>query len=208
MEQNDLSLSRPSTLHYSSEIHPYVGEFFFLRLDIVPKEKARAPAAAGAGGGGGGGGGGRCCRCWWAAGLLSGGGGGGGGRACGRGVYTVGAGPAPPPPRPPRRARLRWAHPEGGVNKKNPPWGQPPPLPSGADREHRIRLLRSRQQSHHRKDLFAGPARRHRRGGGRPARKVPRGLHAELPAGDFRTAKSANGSALRRVRSRTTSTSR
>ena len=27
MEQNDLSLSRPSTLHYSSEIHPYVGEF-------------------------------------------------------------------------------------------------------------------------------------------------------------------------------------
>ena len=27
MEQNDLSLSRPSTLHYSSEIHPYVSEF-------------------------------------------------------------------------------------------------------------------------------------------------------------------------------------
>ena len=30
MEQNDLSLSRPSTLHYSSEIHPYVSEFFYL----------------------------------------------------------------------------------------------------------------------------------------------------------------------------------
>ena len=30
MEQNDLSLSRPSTLHYSSEIHPYVGEFHYL----------------------------------------------------------------------------------------------------------------------------------------------------------------------------------
>ena len=30
VEQNDLSLSRPSTLHYSSEIHPYVGEFRYL----------------------------------------------------------------------------------------------------------------------------------------------------------------------------------
>lgn len=30
MEQNDLSLSRPSTLHYSSEIHPYVSEFCYL----------------------------------------------------------------------------------------------------------------------------------------------------------------------------------
>ena len=30
MEQNDLSLSRPSTLHYSSEIHPYVSEFLYL----------------------------------------------------------------------------------------------------------------------------------------------------------------------------------
>ena len=30
MEQNDLSLSRPSTLHYSSEIHPYVSEFRYL----------------------------------------------------------------------------------------------------------------------------------------------------------------------------------
>lgn len=30
MEQNDLSLSRPSTLHYSSEIHPYVSEFEYL----------------------------------------------------------------------------------------------------------------------------------------------------------------------------------
>ena len=30
MEQNDLFLSRPSTLHYSSEIHPYVGEFYYL----------------------------------------------------------------------------------------------------------------------------------------------------------------------------------
>lgn len=30
MEQNDLSLSRPSTLHYSSEIHPYVSEFHYL----------------------------------------------------------------------------------------------------------------------------------------------------------------------------------
>ncbi|MFS2769239.1 hypothetical protein [Bacteroides uniformis] len=29
MEQNDLSLSRPSTLHYSSEIHPYVSEFLY-----------------------------------------------------------------------------------------------------------------------------------------------------------------------------------
>lgn len=32
MEQNDLSLSRPSTLHYSSEIHPYVSEFTYLCL--------------------------------------------------------------------------------------------------------------------------------------------------------------------------------
>jgi len=30
VEQNDLSLSRPSTLHYSSEIHPYVSEFLNL----------------------------------------------------------------------------------------------------------------------------------------------------------------------------------
>ena len=30
MEQNDLSLSRPSTLHYSFEIHPYVSEFCYL----------------------------------------------------------------------------------------------------------------------------------------------------------------------------------
>lgn len=30
MEQNDLSLSRPSTLHYSSEIHPYVSEFVYI----------------------------------------------------------------------------------------------------------------------------------------------------------------------------------
>ena len=30
MEQNDLSLSRPSTLHYSSEIHPYVSEFRYI----------------------------------------------------------------------------------------------------------------------------------------------------------------------------------
>jgi outer membrane protein X len=30
VEQNDLSLSRPSTLHYSSEIHPYVSEFDYL----------------------------------------------------------------------------------------------------------------------------------------------------------------------------------
>ena len=30
MEQNDLSLSRPSTLHYSSEIHPYVSEFLYI----------------------------------------------------------------------------------------------------------------------------------------------------------------------------------
>lgn len=30
MEQNDLSLSRPSTLHYSSEIHPYVSEFPYI----------------------------------------------------------------------------------------------------------------------------------------------------------------------------------
>ena len=30
MEQNDLSLSRPSTLHYSSEIHPYVSEFYYI----------------------------------------------------------------------------------------------------------------------------------------------------------------------------------
>jgi len=30
VEQNDLSLSRPSTLHYSSEIHPYVSEFTYI----------------------------------------------------------------------------------------------------------------------------------------------------------------------------------
>lgn len=30
MEQNDLSLSRPSTLHYSFEIHPYVSELHYL----------------------------------------------------------------------------------------------------------------------------------------------------------------------------------
>lgn len=30
MEQNDLSLSRPSTLHYSSEIHPYVSELQYI----------------------------------------------------------------------------------------------------------------------------------------------------------------------------------
>jgi Ala-tRNA(Pro) deacylase len=30
VEQNDLSLSRPSTLHYSSEIHPYVSEFCYI----------------------------------------------------------------------------------------------------------------------------------------------------------------------------------
>lgn len=30
MEQNDLSLSRPSTLHYSSEIHPYVSELPYI----------------------------------------------------------------------------------------------------------------------------------------------------------------------------------
>ncbi|MEO4837788.1 hypothetical protein ABHZ30_07220, partial [Bacteroides uniformis] len=36
-EQNDLSLSRPSTLHYSSEIHPYVGEFLYLSKAISRK---------------------------------------------------------------------------------------------------------------------------------------------------------------------------
>gem|GEM_PF-6146378 len=30
MEENDLSLSRPSTLHYSFEIHPYVSEFHYI----------------------------------------------------------------------------------------------------------------------------------------------------------------------------------
>lgn len=34
MEQNDLSLSRPSTLHYSSEIHPYVSEFIYICIYI------------------------------------------------------------------------------------------------------------------------------------------------------------------------------
>ena len=41
-EQNDLSLSRPSTLHYSSEIHPYVSEFIYICThlnDFKLKEK-------------------------------------------------------------------------------------------------------------------------------------------------------------------------
>lgn len=37
MEQNDLSLSRPSTLHYSSEIHPYVSEFTDICLLLTIK---------------------------------------------------------------------------------------------------------------------------------------------------------------------------
>lgn len=41
MEQNDLSLSRPSTLHYSSEIHPYVGEFHYL-CNVTAKLKNMA----------------------------------------------------------------------------------------------------------------------------------------------------------------------
>lgn len=39
MEQNDLSLSRPSTLHYSSEIHPYVSEFsYFWSMGYADRE--------------------------------------------------------------------------------------------------------------------------------------------------------------------------
>ena len=42
MEQNDLSLSRPSTLHYSSEIHPYVGEFYYICTHKAEVEKINA----------------------------------------------------------------------------------------------------------------------------------------------------------------------
>ena len=57
-----------------------------------------------------------------------------------------------------------------------------PLLLPGTYRKHRLRLLRSRPESGHRKALLAGSAHEYQRGDRSPPGQMPRGLFAELPA--------------------------
>lgn len=59
---------------------------------------------------------------------------------------------------------------------------QLPLLLPGTYRKHRLRLLRSRPESGHRKALLARSAHEHQRGDRSPPGQMPRGLFAELPA--------------------------
>lgn len=69
------------------------------------------------------------------------------------------------------------------VNYVNaPPCVQLPLLLSGTYRKYRLRLLRSRPKSGHRKALLAGSAHEYQRGDRSPPCQMPRGLFAELPA--------------------------
>ena len=70
----------------------------------------------------------------------------------------------------------------GQLRQQAPPCVQLPLLLPGTYRKHRLRLLRSRPESGHRKALLARSAHEHQRGDRSPPGQMPRGLFAELPA--------------------------
>lgn len=70
----------------------------------------------------------------------------------------------------------------GQLRQQAPPCVQLPLLLPGTYRKHRLRLLRSRPESGHRKALLAGSAHEYQRGDRSPPGQMPRGLFAELPA--------------------------
>ena len=72
--------------------------------------------------------------------------------------------------------------PVGQLRQQAPPCVQLPLLLPGTYRKHRLRLLRSRPESGHRKALLAGSAHEYQRGDRSPPGQMPRGLFAELPA--------------------------
>lgn len=77
---------------------------------------------------------------------------------------------------------LRSVYNQSQLRQQAPPCVQLPLLLPGTYRKHRLRLLRSRPESGHRKALLARSAHEHQRGDRSPPGQMPRGLFAELPA--------------------------